>query len=110
MKNQVGPSSKLLSSHKAVKDFLKDVDDLVILGFFENDADKLLETYYEANNDLRDDYKFIHTFDPAAKKQFGIKKSSIILMHPEKFQSKYEPKHHVFKVKFRLIRILCVTQ
>ena len=102
MQNQVGPSSKILSSLKAVTDFQKDADDLVILGFFENDEDKLLETYYAANNDLRDDYKFGHTFDAAAKKRFNIKKSSIIMVHPEKFRSTYEPKHVVFEVsKFK---------
>lgn len=99
MQGQVGPSSKILSSLKAVTDFMKERGDLVILGFFDEESDKLLEQYLEANNDIRDDYAFGHTFDPAAKKHFGIKQSSVVLFHPEKFRSKYEDKHIVFKVR-----------
>ena len=100
MQGQVGPSSKLISSLKAVLDFMKERDDLVIVGFFADENDKLLEKYLEANNDLRDEYSFSHTFDAAAKKHFGVTKSSIVLFHPEKFRSKYEDPHIVFKVNF----------
>ena len=101
MRGQVGPSSKIMSSLKAVTDFMKQRDDLVIIGFFEDESDKLLEQYLEANNDIRDDYAFAHTFDAAAKKHFGITQSSIVLFHPEKFRSKFEDKHIVFKVRER---------
>ena len=103
MRGQVGPSSKEMSSLKAVTDFMKG-DDLVIVGFFKDASDMLLEKYLEANNDIRDDYTFAHTFDAAAKKHFGITKSSIVLFHPEKFRSKYEDKHIVFKVRDSLRR------
>jgi len=99
MREQVGPSSKILTSLKALTDFMKERDDEVIVGFFENESDKLLEQYLEANNDIRNDYSFAHTFDPAAKKHFGIKGSSIVLFHPEQFRSKFEDKHIVFKVR-----------
>lgn len=99
MRGQVGPSSKILSSLKAVTDFMKERDEEVIVGFFENESDKLLEQYLEANNDIRDDYAFAHTFDPAAKKYFGIKGSSVVLFHPERFRSKFEDKQIVFKGK-----------
>ncbi|XP_074624650.1 protein disulfide-isomerase A4-like [Acropora palmata] len=99
MREQVGPSSKILTSLKALTDFMKERDDEVIVGFFENESDKLLEQYLEANNDIRNDYSFAHTFDPAAKKHFGIKGSSIVLFHPEQFRSKFEDKHIVFKGK-----------
>ena len=99
MRGQVGPSSKILSSLKAVTDFMKERDEEVIVGFFENESDKLLEQYLEANNDIRDDYAFAHTFDPAAKKYFGIKGSSVVLFHPERFRSKFEDKQILFKVR-----------
>ena len=99
MRGQVGPSSKIMSSLKAVTDFMKERNDLVIVGFFEDENDKLLEQYLEANNDIRDDYAFAHTFDAAAKKHFGITKSSIVLFHPERFRSKFEDKQIVFKVR-----------
>ena len=101
MRGQVGPSSKIMSSLKSVTNFMKERDDLVIMGFFEGEGDKLLEQYLEANNDIRDDYAFAHTFDSAAKKHFGITQSSIVLFHPEKFRSKFEDKHIVFKVRVR---------
>lgn len=99
MRGQVGPSSKELSSLKAVTDFMKERDELVVVGFFKDGSDKLLEKYLEANDDIRDDYPFAHTFDAAAKKHFGITKSSIVLFHPERFRSKFEDKHIVFKVR-----------
>ena len=99
MRSQVGPSSKEMSSLKAVRDFMKERDELVIVGFFKDASDKLFETYLEANNDIRDDYPFSHTFDAAAKKHFGITKSSIVMFHPERFRSKFEDKHIVFKVR-----------
>lgn len=99
MRGQVGPSSKEMSSLKAVTDFMKERDELVIVGFFKDENDKLLEKYLEANDDIRDDYPFAHTFDAAAKKHFGITKSSIVLFHPERFRSKFEDKHIVFKVR-----------
>ena len=101
MRGQVGPSSKIMSSLKSVTNFMKERDDLVIMGFFEGEGDKLLEQYLEANNDIRDDYAFAHTFDPAAKKHFGITQSSVVLFHPEKFRSKFEDKQIVFKVRAR---------
>ncbi|EDO32930.1 predicted protein [Nematostella vectensis] len=99
MRSQVGPSSRILSSLKAVQDFMKEKDDVTIMGFFDGEDDKMLESYLEANNDVRDDYPFAHTFDAAAKKHFGIKKSSIVLFQPERFLSKYEPKHFVYEGK-----------
>ena len=98
MRSQVGPSSKLLSNPKAVTDFIKQTGDLVILGLFDNDKEPLYETYLEANNDLRNEHSFGHTFDAAAKKRYGVHQSSIIMIHPEKFHSKYEDTFVLFKV------------
>ena len=105
MRSQVGPSSKIKSSLKAVTDFMKERDDVVIMGFFKDESDSLLEQYLEANNDIRDDYNFAHTFDAAAKKHFGITESSIVMFQPEKFKSKYEDKHILFKVKQKHFKV-----
>lgn len=99
MRGQIGPSSKEMSSLKAITDFMKERDELVVVGFFKDENDKLLEKYLEANDDIRDNYPFAHTFDATAKKHFGIIKSSIVLFHPEKFRSKFEDKQIVFKVR-----------
>lgn len=98
MQKQVGPSSKLLKTKKAVMDFVKDWEDIVIMGFFQDENDELLTTYLEANNDIRDDFRFGHTFDSEARKAFGFEKNTIALIHPEKYRSKYEEKYVTFKV------------
>ena len=100
MQGQVGPSSKLLHTKKAVMDFVKDWEDVVIMGFFENENDEMLSQYLEANNDIRDEYRFGHTFDIDARKYFGFTKNTIALIQPEKFRSRYEDKYVVFKVRF----------
>jgi len=72
MKRQAGDPSKLLSDVKAVKNFLAEghqKDEPVIVAFVESAEDEQLKLYFEANNDLRDDYTFGHTFDAAAKKE-----------------------------------------
>ena len=79
-------------------EFIKDWEDIVIMGFFQNENDDLLTTYLEANNDIRNDYRFGHTFDAEAMKAYGFKKNTIALIHPEKYRSKYEEKYRVFKV------------
>ena len=99
MEGQVGPSSKLKQTLKDVKDFLKGAtDDLVILGIFKDESDPLFVIFLAANNDLRDEYSFGHTFDKKAMGHFNIKESSILVIHPRHLVSQYEPKYHIFKV------------
>lgn len=81
-------------------DFVKEWDDVVIMGFFESENNDILNQYLEANNDIRDDYRFGHTFDLDARKSFGFTQNTIALIQPEKFMSKYEDKYAVFKVSF----------
>ena len=99
MEGQVGPSSKLKPTLREVKEFVKDAtDDLVILGIFKDESDPLFVTFLEANNDLRDEYSFGHTFDKKTMSHFGVKESSILVVHPRHLVSQYEPKYQVFKV------------
>ena len=99
MENQFGPSSKLKPTLKDVKDFTKDAtDDLLILGVFKGEDDPLYVTFLEANNDLREEYTFGHTFDKQAMGYFGLKESSVIVVHPRHLVSQYEPKYPAFKV------------
>ena len=99
MENQFGPSSKLKPTLKDVKEFVKDAtDDLLILGVFKDENDPLFVTFLDANNDLREEYTFGHTFDKQAMAFFHLKESSIIVVHPRHLVSQYEPKYPVFKV------------
>ena len=95
----MGPSSKIKTTLKDVKEFIKSAfDDIVILGLFKDEHDPMFQTYLDANNDLRDDYTFGHTFDQGAKDMLGVKKSSVLVIHPEHLRSKFEPKHQSFMV------------
>ena len=95
----MGASSKLKSSIQEVKEHLKKpFDDLVLLGVFKDENDPMFLTFLEANNDIRDEYVFGHTFDSKAKDFLGVKESSILIAHPSHLVSKYEPKFQVFKV------------
>ena len=103
MEGQVGPSSKLQQSLKEVKKFMKEAtEDFVVLGVFKDETDPMYVTFLEANNDLRDDYVFGHTFDQKAKSLLGVKESCILVIHPSHLISSYEPKFREFKVSDNL--------
>lgn len=48
---QSGPPSKPLTSPKQVQEFLKDGDDVLIIGVFEGDSDPAYERYQETGED-----------------------------------------------------------
>lgn len=58
--------------------------------------------YYSVNssaNNLREDYKFHHTFSTEIAKFLKVSLGKLVVMQPEKFQSKYEPKSYVMDIK-----------
>uniref|UniRef100_A0A8D0H6K6 Protein disulfide-isomerase n=1 Tax=Sphenodon punctatus TaxID=8508 RepID=A0A8D0H6K6_SPHPU len=82
MIEQAGPPSKQIQATKQVQEFLKDGDDVIIIA-----------------NTLREDYKFHHTFSSEIAKFLKVSPGKLVVMHPERFQSKYEPKMHFFDFK-----------
>ncbi|XP_032498439.1 protein disulfide-isomerase A4 isoform X3 [Phocoena sinus] len=50
-------------------------------------------------NHLREDYKFHHTFHTEIAKFLKVSPGKLVIMQPEKFQSKYEPKSHVMDIQ-----------
>lgn len=99
MVEQSGPPSKPLTSPKQVQEFLKDGDDVLIIGIFEGDSDPAYERYQETANSLREDYKFHHTFSGDVAKFLKVSPGKLVMMQPEKFQSKFEPPKHVMDIK-----------
>ncbi|XP_066932342.1 protein disulfide-isomerase A4-like [Clytia hemisphaerica] len=97
--NQEGEATKLKATMKEVKNFIKDPNnnDPVILAVADNAEDPIYKLFVEANNDVRDDYSFGHTFAKEAKKYFGLKKSAILLIQPDHLRSKHEAKQHVYQ-------------
>lgn len=99
MVEQSGPPSKEILTLKQVQEFLKDGDDVVILGVFQGVGDPGYLQYQDAANTLREDYKFHHTFSTEIAKFLKVSLGKLVLMQPEKFQSKYEPRMHVMDVQ-----------
>uniref|UniRef100_A0A8C9TFR8 Protein disulfide-isomerase A4 n=1 Tax=Scleropages formosus TaxID=113540 RepID=A0A8C9TFR8_SCLFO len=98
MSDQAGPPSKPVQTLKQVQEFIKDGDDVVIVGVFSSDQDATYEIYLDACNSLRDDYKFLHTFSTEVAKFLQSSSGQAVVMQPEKFHSKYE-KSNYFTIK-----------
>ncbi|XP_071500821.1 protein disulfide-isomerase A4-like [Diadema antillarum] len=96
MKKQIGDSSQLLGSVKALREFLTHQEDVSIVGFFNDKRDKLYSTYLNAGNSLRDEYRFAHVFSEEARESYKVNAPSVVVFLPERFRSKYEPWRHVF--------------
>ncbi|XP_032617960.1 protein disulfide-isomerase A4 isoform X3 [Hylobates moloch] len=99
MIEQSGPPSKEILTLKQVQEFLKDGDDVIIIGVFEGESDPAYQQYQDAANNLREDYKFHHTFSTEIAKFLKVSQGQLVVMQPEKFQSKYEPRSHVMDVQ-----------
>ncbi|KAM8967809.1 protein disulfide-isomerase A4 isoform 2-T2 [Pelodytes ibericus] len=99
MTEQAGPPSKQIQAVKQVQEFLKDGDDVVIIGIFSGEDEKAYQLYQDAANNLREDYKFYHTFSNEILNFLKVSPGQLVVMQPEKFQSKYEPKKHILKFK-----------
>lgn len=54
--------------------------------------------HFSANN-LREDYKFHHTFNTEIAKFLKVSPGKLVVMQPEKFQSKYEPRSHLMDIQ-----------
>ncbi|XP_054351807.1 protein disulfide-isomerase A4 isoform X3 [Pongo pygmaeus] len=99
MIEQSGPPSKEILTLKQVQEFLKDGDDVIIIGVFKGESDPAYQQYQDAANNLREDYKFHHTFSTEIAKFLKVSQGQLVVMQPEKFQSKYEPRSHVMDVQ-----------
>ncbi|XP_048367529.1 protein disulfide-isomerase A4 [Sphaerodactylus townsendi] len=99
MIEQAGPPSKQIQAIKQVQEFIKDGDDVIIIGLFKGDQEPAYQLYQEAANKLREDYKFHHTFSNEISSFLKVDLGKLVVMQPEKFQSKYEPKMQVLDIK-----------
>ncbi|KAM6201817.1 protein disulfide-isomerase A4 [Rhynchocyon petersi] len=99
MLEQAGPPSKALMGLKQVQEFLKDGDDVIIIGIFRGEDDPAYQQYQEAANSLREDYRFHHTFSAEVAKFLKVNLGKLVVMQPERFQSRFEPKSHVMDVQ-----------
>ncbi|XP_041669532.1 protein disulfide-isomerase A4 [Cheilinus undulatus] len=99
MGEQAGPPSKQVQAPKQVQELIKDGDDTVIVGVFNGEQDTAYEIYIEACNALREDFTFRHSFSPDVAKLLNASPGQVVMLHPERFRSKYEPASHTLTVK-----------
>ena len=55
-------------------------------------------------NSVRDEYTLLHTYDSAARDYYKANTGSLIVLIPERFQSKYEPKWSTFNIKVACLK------
>ncbi|XP_018424307.1 PREDICTED: protein disulfide-isomerase A4, partial [Nanorana parkeri] len=96
---QAGPPSKQVQAIKQVQEHLKDGDDVVVLGVFSDNQKREFELYQDTANALREDFKLYHTFSTDVANFLKVPAGQIVVMHPERFQSKYEPKMYSFMIQ-----------
>ncbi|XP_075414890.1 protein disulfide-isomerase A4 isoform X2 [Tenrec ecaudatus] len=99
MVEQAGPPSKAVTGLKQVQEFLKDGDDVILIGVFQDESDPAYQQYQEAANSLREDYRFHHTFSSEVARFLQASLGTLLVMQPEKFQSRFEPKSYRMVVK-----------
>uniref|UniRef100_A0A8C0R4S9 Protein disulfide-isomerase n=1 Tax=Canis lupus dingo TaxID=286419 RepID=A0A8C0R4S9_CANLU len=69
------------------------------LGSLKQESDPAYQQYQDAANNLREDYKFHHTFSTEIAKFLKVSSGKLVVMQPEKFQSKYEPRSNVLDIQ-----------
>ncbi|XP_013391677.1 protein disulfide-isomerase A4 [Lingula anatina] len=98
MKTHQGPGSKEMKTLKELKNFMSE-DDVTVVGFFNSEEDEVYKTYQESCDEIREDYKFAHTFDEASRNHYKVNAGSVVVFNAERFYTKYEPKWHILSEK-----------
>ena len=73
-----------------------------ILSFFDLWMLFSLSLFCVAGNALREDFSFRHTFSSEVAKLLKASPGQVVITHPEKFRSKYEPASHTLTVEVRI--------
>jgi len=92
MIDEATPPSTEVTTLKAMKNILHAASDVTIIGCFTGEDDAALEMYQQVGNSLRSQYEFHHTFSAEIASDLGAAIGEIIMFHPERFQSSFEPK------------------
>lgn len=96
MIDQSKPAAVELKNLKETKNFMA-FDDVTIIGFFEQPEGQLYDSFVEAAEKTRNDFKIGYTINPDVFKNYKVKKNLIVIFYPEIFWSKYEPRTKSYK-------------
>ncbi|KAM4028051.1 protein disulfide-isomerase A4 isoform 2-T2 [Anomaloglossus baeobatrachus] len=99
MIEQAGPPSTLIQNVKQVQEYLRDASDAIVIGVFIGNKQKEFQLHQDAANALREDFKFYHTFSSDVASFLKVNTGQLVVMQPDRFQSKYEPRKHLFNIK-----------
>ncbi|XP_075683010.1 protein disulfide-isomerase A4 [Rhinoderma darwinii] len=99
MIKQAGPPSNLVQTVKQVQEYLRDGSDAIVIGIFSGNHEKEFQIHQDAANALREDFKFYHTFSSDVASFLKVQTGQLVVMHPDRFQSKFELKQHLFQMK-----------
>merc|ERR1712141_440265 len=97
MKDQARPPSDEKTHMLGISNNM-DRTEVTVVGFFNGKSD-LYDEYIVAANEMRNTFKFLHTFDPEVANSFKIPQESVAVFMPEIFYSEYENKTHVLSKK-----------
>ena len=97
MKEQARPPSDEKTHMLGITNNM-DRTEVTVVGFFNGKSD-LYDEYIVAANEMRNTFKFLHTFDADVAKRFDIPQESVAVFMPEVFWSEYENKTHVLTKK-----------
>ncbi|CAN2389674.1 positive regulation of protein folding, partial [Pristimantis euphronides] len=99
MIEQASPPSASVQTIKQVQEHLRDGSDAIVIGLFGDGQQKQFQLYQDAANTLREDFKFYHAFSSDIASFLKVHTGHLVVMHADKFHSKYEPKKHTLKIK-----------
>jgi len=97
MKEQARPPSDEKNHMLGITNNM-DRTEVTVVGFFNGKSD-LYDEYIVAANEMRNTFKFLHTFDPEVANSFKIPQESVAVFMPEIFYSEYENKTQVLSKK-----------
>jgi len=97
MKDQARPPSDEKTHLLGISNNM-DRTEVTVVGFFNGKSD-LYDEYVVAANEMRNTFKFMHTFDADVAKSFNVPQESVAVYMPEIFWTEYENKTHVLSKK-----------
>jgi protein disulfide isomerase family A protein 3 len=91
MRGQAGASSKELNALTDLKKFLDD-EEFSVVGFFEKEDGKLMDSYRKVADTERDRFRFAHTTAKVILDKYGYT-DDIVIFAPKRLHNKFEESH-----------------
>ncbi|RDD36733.1 Protein disulfide-isomerase A4 [Trichoplax sp. H2] len=91
MKEQLGLPAKQINTTKEMKQLIEDRKDILVVGYFQDDHDPLLQAFIDAGNDaLRHHFQMFYTTNQKVLQEQSISKSRVVIYHDKRLTSQFE--------------------